>query len=279
MPKRSDSTSTLSRSHGVKFNASCAQTSRGRTSSSLPSSDVIPGAYPGFERGTATTDARVPTSPGSVGIEQYQMAQVGGRSRLRHADSVDLDVRDKPGVRPHWLRTGSRSRGVRAVRQLLVSMLPPAEPEPPALLLARGLRPQNRAVQVGTGGRTGRSVQVDLRVRRPQVRHVERLVTVVIVIIDHSSRGYVSGDGWRRRSATSSLSERSAERHRKGSTTIDDRRSTSMPVGLVTCAFALLAVSGSVSNRVHTEEAGRCPMHLSGPRPGHRDLPSWGQPA
>ena len=184
-----------------------------------------------------------------------------------------------PGVRPHWLRTGSRSRGVRAVRQLLVSMLPPAEPEPPALLLARGLRPQNRAVQVGTGGRTGRSVQVDLRVRRPQVRHVERLVTVVIVIIDHSSRGYVSGDGWRRRSATSSLSERSADRHRKGSTTIDDRRSTSMPVGLVTCAFALLAVSGSVSNRVHTEEAGRCPMHLSGPRPGHRDLPSWGQPA
>lgn len=35
---------------------------------------------------------------------------------------------------------------------------------------------------------------------------------------------------------------------------LDGRRSTSMPVGLLTCAFAPSAVSGSVTNSVHTEE-------------------------
>lgn len=47
---------------------------------------------------------------------------------------------------------------------------------------------------------------------------------------------------------------RSAMRHQKDSTTIDVRRPTSMPVGLLTCIFTPSAVLGPAPNSVHTED-------------------------
>jgi hypothetical protein len=64
---------------------------------------------------------------------------------------------------------------------------------------------------------------------------------------------YADGRGRRSRVLAPSLSERPTERHRKGSTTLDGRRSTLMPSRPVTCIFRTSAVSGPAPNSVHTE--------------------------